>query len=84
MHTTTRKHIPITQIRHQPPTNNGVNTHKTRLVQEQFEDWKGMIRWRKSNNNRQHNGKAKRQKLHKTTQKTLDRAPRIQLKTGVN
>jgi hypothetical protein len=60
-----------------------------KLYEEEFEDSKGIIRIRKSKNNRQHNGQKKKDKrtnndLQNISYKTKDRVTRIPLKTGVN
>ena len=59
------------------------------MLEEQFEDIKGVIRIRKSKKDRQHNGQKKKYKrtnndLQNNTHKTKDRVTRIPLKTGVN
>jgi len=50
-------------------------------VEEEIDDTKGVIRIRKSNKDRQHNGKKKKEKinLQNTTQKTKDRVTRTPL-----
>jgi hypothetical protein len=56
------------------------------VIQEEFEDTKGVIRIRKSKNNRQHNGQKKgqrdKQRSIKHEYKTTDRVTRTPLKTG--
>jgi hypothetical protein len=56
------------------------------VIQEEFEDTKGVIRIRKSKNNRQHNGQKKgqrdKQRSIKHEYKTTDRVTRTSLKTG--
>jgi len=59
-----------------------------RLIRDELEDTKGVIRIRKSKN-RQHNDQKKKYKrknvdLQNTVQKTNDRVTRTLLKTGVN
>jgi hypothetical protein len=54
---------------------------------EEFEDSKGVIRNRKSKNDRQYNGQKKKEigtknELQNTTEKTKDRATQTLLKTG--
>jgi len=44
---------------------------KIKTIQEEFEDTKGVIRIRKSKQDRQHNGKKKRTKGQTTIYKTL-------------
>ena len=63
-----------------------ITNTNTCLIEEEFEDTKGVIRIRKSKD-RQHNGKMKRDKktnndLQNNTHKTKDRVTRIPLKTG--
>ena len=60
-----------------------------KLYEEEFEDSKGIIRIRKSKNDRQHNGQKKKDKrtnndLQIISHKTKDRVTRTPLKTGVN
>jgi hypothetical protein len=62
---------------------------KTKKGQEEFEDTKEVIRFRKSKKNRQHNDQKKTEKrtnndLQNITQKTKDRVTRTPLKPGVN
>ena len=56
------------------------------MIEEEFEDTKGVIRIRKSKKNRQHNGQRKKYKKYKQrstkhTHKTKDRVTRSPLKT---
>jgi hypothetical protein len=53
---------------------------------EEFEDTKGVIRIRKSEKNRQHNGQKKKYKQRSTkhTHETKDRVKRTPLKTRAN
>jgi hypothetical protein len=58
-----------------------------RVLQEEFEETKGVIRIRKSRKDRQHSGLSKEDKrtnndLQNTTQKTKDRVTRTPLKLG--
>jgi hypothetical protein len=52
--------------------------------QEEFEDIKGVIRIRKSQKNRQHNGQKKRAKATKHAHKTKDRVTRNPLSQVIN
>ena len=54
------------------------------LLQEEFEDTKGIIRIRKSKKNRQHNSQKKKdkQRFIKQTHQTKDRVARTPLKIG--
>jgi len=59
---------------------------KLAIIQEEFIDTKGVIKIRKSNKDRQHNGQKKKDKrtnndLQNITHKTKDRVTRIPLKT---
>jgi hypothetical protein len=58
---------------------------RLKILQEEFEDTKGVIRIHKSKKNRQHNGQKRKYKrtnndIQNTTQKTKDRVTRIPLK----
>jgi hypothetical protein len=50
--------------------------------QEEFEDTKGLIRIRKSKENRQHNDQKDKQRSTKHIYKTKDRVNRTPLKSG--
>ena len=57
------------------------------VTKEELKDTIEVIRIRKSEKNRQHNGQVKKDKrtnndLQNITHKTIDRVPRIPLKTG--
>ena len=54
--------------------------HVGSLCSEEFEDTKGVIRIRKSEKNRQHNGQKDIQRSTKHTHKTKDRVTRTPLK----
>ena len=56
------------------------------MIQEEFEDTKGVIRIRISKKNRHHNGQKKKYKRtnNDLQYKTKDRVARTPLKTGVN
>ena len=56
------------------------------IIKEEFEDTKGVIRFRKSNKKRQHNGQRKKdkQRFTKHTHKTKNPLTRTPLNTGVN
>ena len=60
--------------------------HLLTSTKEEFEDTEGVIRIRKSKENRQHNGQKKKDKQRSTkhTHKTKDRVTRTTLKTGGN
>ena len=65
------------------------NVNNLKIVQEEFEETKVVIRIRKSKKDRQYNGQQKKNKstnsdLQNTTQKTKDRTTRTSLKQVVN
>ena len=66
-------------------TDNTMDKGKKTKGQEKFEDTKGVIRSRKSKNDRQYNGQKKKgnNNLQSTTQKTKNQATQTPLKTQV-
>ena len=65
-------------------TDDTMDKRKKTKEQEKFEDIKGVIRSRKSKNDRQYNGQKKKgnNNLQSTTQKTKNQATQTPLKTG--